>query len=159
MVKFLLKGLFRDRNRSFLPFLVVALGVMLTIFFHSWFKGVIGESVDMNARFTSGHVKVMSRAYAENESQIPNDLALTGTHDLLIQLQQQFPGMLWVSRIRFGGLVDVPDSTGETRAQGPAMGMGIDLLSDSTGEISRLKLQSSLVKGTPSLLPYTGPSE
>ncbi len=147
MINFILKGLFRDKNRSFLPFLVVALGVMLTIFFHSWFKGIIGESIDFNAKFTTGHVKVMSKAYADNESLIPNDLALTGVDELIPQLTQQYPGLDWALRIKFGGLADVPDSSGETRTQGPAMGIGIDLLSDTTMEIQRLKLKNSLVRG------------
>ncbi len=147
MINFILKGLFRDKNRSFLPFLVVALGVMLTIFFHSWFKGVIGESIDLSAMFSTGHVKVMSKAYKDNESQIPNDLALTGTRELLTELQQIYPDIYWAPRIKFGGLADVPDSTGETRKQGPVMGMGIDLLSESTREIKRMKLNTSLVRG------------
>ncbi len=147
MIRFIIKGLFRDRNRSFLPFLVVALGVMLTILFHAWLTGVVSESLDFNARFSTGHVKIMSRSYAENESQLPNDLALTGTKELLTRLHQEYPDMSWAPRIRFGGLIDVPDSAGVTRTQGPAMGLGIDLLSDSTREITRMKLNSSLVRG------------
>ena len=126
---------------------MVAIGVMLTVFFHAYITGVMGESIDFNAKFSTGHVKIMSRAYAENESQLPNDLALTGSHELVTE-SRNTPEMKWVSRIRFGGLIDVPDSSGETREQGPAMGLGIDLLSDSTMEPRRLKLNTSLVRGS-----------
>ena len=147
MINFIIKGLLRDKNRSLLPLLVVAIGVMLTVFFHAYVTGVIGESIDFNAKFSTGHVKIMSRAYAENQSQLPNDLALTGTKELVNELHQLYPGMKWASRIRFGGLIDVPDTSGNTREQGPAIGLGIDLLSDSTFEPERLKLKSSLIRG------------
>jgi len=55
--------------------------------------------------------------------------------------------MDWAMRINFGGLIDVPDSTGETMSQGPAMGLGIDLLSKRSQEIERLNLAKSLVRG------------
>jgi putative ABC transport system permease protein len=36
----------------------------------------MGDTIEMNARFSHGHVKVMTRAYAENMNQLPLDLAL-----------------------------------------------------------------------------------
>ena len=50
-------------------------------------------------------------------------------------------------RIHFGGLIDVPDENGETRSQGPAAGLGIDLLSPQSAEVERLNLANSLVRG------------
>src|SRR5690606_27984934 len=54
----------------------------------------------------------------------------------------------WAPRIYFGGLVDAPDETGETRSQGPAMGIGIDLLSGKSKEAERLNMKKSLVRGS-----------
>lgn len=147
MIRFLLKGLLRDRQRSLLPAIVVALGVMLTVFFYCWITGVIGDSIEFNARFSTGHVKVMTRAYAANADQMPNDLALMGTDTLLPDLQRRFPGMVWVERIRFGGLLDVPGKQRETRAQGPVIGFGIDLLSENTEEARRMNIPKSLRRG------------
>ena len=129
MIKFLLKGLIRDKSRSRLPVLVVAIGVMLTVMLHAYIKGIMGDIVEMNAKFSSGHVKVMTKAYAENMTQMPNDLALLNSGGLLKDLENKFPGMDWAQRIQFGGLIDAPDEKGETKAQGPAMGIGLDLLS------------------------------
>ena len=39
-------------------------------------------------------------------------------------------------------------STGETRAQGPSMGMAIDMLSGNQAEIERLNIPSSLKSGS-----------
>lgn len=147
MIKFLIKGLLRDKSRSRLPIIVVSLGVMLTVFMHAYITGFMGDTFEMNAKFSTGHVKVMTRAYAENSSQLPNDLALIESGKLLANLRLNHPDMEWTPRIQFGGLIDAPDSTGETRSQGPAIGLGIDLLSGNTGEAERLNLTSSLVQG------------
>ncbi len=147
MIKFLLKGLIRDKSRSRLPVIVVALGVMLTVLLHAYLKGFMGDTIEMNARFSFGHVKVMTKAYAENMNQMPNDLALLGAGKMLSSLENQFPEMEWAQRIQFGGLIDAPDENGETKAQGPALGIGLDLLSDGTREAERLNLVKSIVRG------------
>ncbi len=147
MIKFILKGLMRDSSRSRLPVLVVSIGVMLTVLLHAYVKGVMGDMIEMNARFSDGHVKVMTRAYAENMSQMPNDMALLNSGDLLKSLGKQFPDMEWAERIQFSGLIDAPDKNGDTKAQGPAYGIGLDLLSDSTLEPGRLNLAKSIVHG------------
>ncbi len=147
MIRFLFKGLIRDKHRSLLPLIVVALGVMLTVVFHSWLTGVISDSIEYNARFTTGHVKVMTMAYADNLDQMPNDLALLNADSLTVALKKQFPGMEWVERIHFAGLVDVPDRSGETRAQGNTIGFGIDLFTPGSAEIDRMNIRKSVVEG------------
>ena len=147
MIRFLLKGLLRDKSRSRLPIIIVAIGVTLSVFLHAYVTGIMGETVEQTAKFSGGHVKVMSKAYAENASQIPNDLAMIGAGEITEKLESNFPEMNWATRINFGGLIDVPDENGETKSQGPAMGMGIDLLSKNSGEIERLNLNNSLVRG------------
>lgn len=148
MIRFLFKGLIRDKSRSKLPVLVVATGVMLSVLMHAYVTGIMGDTIEMNARFSTGHVKVMSQAYAENINQMPNDLALFGTEEIVIKLENEFPQMNWSQRIKFGGLMDAPDENGETLEQGPAIGMGIDLLSAGSKEAERLNLVESLVRGT-----------
>lgn len=147
MIRFLFKGLLRDSGRSRLPIIVVAIGVALSVFMHAYINGLMDDMIEMTARFSGGHLKVMTRAYAENADQIPNDLAILETEELIDQLRTDFPDITWTPRINFGCLVDVPDSAGETRAQGSAMGMGIDLFSPYSAEASRLNLGKSLVKG------------
>ena len=147
MIKFLLKGLFRDRHRSLLPYLVISSGVMLTVIFHAWMTGVIRNSIEFNARFSTGHVKIMTRAYSENASQSPIDLAVLGIDTLAGIISREFPEMDFAQRIYFAGILDVPDKSGETKAQGPAMGIGIDMLSGNLSEIERLNIPASLKDG------------
>jgi len=147
MIKFIFKGILRDKSRSLLPVIVVSLGVFLTVLMSGWMKGVFGDMIDMNANYTTGHVKIMTRAYAENENQVPNDLALLDVQQLMDQLHVEYPNMTWVKRIHFGGLLDVPDEKGETRAQGPAVGRAVDLLSPDSRESERMNIAKSVVQG------------
>jgi putative ABC transport system permease protein len=147
MIKFLIKGVFRDKQRSLIPILIVTIGVFLTVLMHCWITGIIGDFVEFNANYLSGHVKVMSKAYADKEDQIPNDLALIGVNDVISDLKNDYPEMEWVQRIRFGGLIDVPDKLGETKSQGPAIGLAIDMLSENSNEIHRMNIAKSIAKG------------
>jgi putative ABC transport system permease protein len=148
MIKFLFKGILRDRSRSLLPVIVVALGVFLTVFMSGFLKGIFNDITDLNARFFTGHVKVLTRAYSENADQQPNDLALLDVNDLITKLQSEYPEMEWVKRIQTGGLLDVPDSAGETRGQGQAVGTAIDFLTPGSNETERMNIKKSLIKGT-----------
>lgn len=148
MINFLAKGLMRDKNRSLYPIIVVAIGVWLTVFFHAYLTGFMGEWIDNSARFETGHVQILTRAYAENTSQNPNDLAIIGVDEIISQLENDYPDMKWIERIHYGGLFDVPDDFGETRAQSPIFGYGIDMLSPETEEISRMNIADALTRGS-----------
>ncbi len=147
MTWFLLKGLLRDRHRSLFPVIIVAGGVMVTILVNCWIRGVVGDITSTNAKLDTGHIKIMTRGYHEIASQLPNDLALFEISDLLIELRRDYPDVDWSPRIKFGGLLDIPDEFGETRSQGPVIGMAIDLLSTDSQEKERLNLTNSLVQG------------
>lgn len=147
MIRFLLKGLLRDRQRSLLPIIVVVTGVFLTVSLQCWMNGILGDLIDFNARFSTGHVKVVTRAYADQMDQMPNDVALIQIDKLTKALEKEFPEMEWIQRIRFGGLIDAPDAQGETRSQGPAIGWGIDLFSANSTEAEKLNIPKSIVRG------------
>ncbi|MFK7921408.1 MAG: ABC transporter permease [Bacteroidia bacterium] len=147
MISFLFRGILRDSQRSRLPVIIIASGVMLTVVLTAWITGILGDVVDLSAKFSTGHVKIMTRAYAANESQMPNDLAILGVAELKSQLQADYPDMEWVERIHFGGLMDLPDESGDTKAQGPVSGLAVDLFDASSGETERLDIAKSLKSG------------
>lgn len=148
MIRFLLKGILRDPSRSKLPIIIVAIGAFLTVALSGYMRGVMGDMVDMTARFQTGHVKIMTEAYAENQDQMPNDLAYIGVDELIQDLAEEYPNYDWVPRIKFGGLVDVPGENGETKSQGPGAGMAFDLIKDKGREIERLNMENALVSGS-----------
>ncbi|MBW2324124.1 MAG: FtsX-like permease family protein [Deltaproteobacteria bacterium] len=147
MTWFLLKGLLRDRHRSILPVIVIAAGVAVTILMYCYLLGFVDDTARTSAKLDTGHVKIMTQAYAEISDQIPNDLALSGVNKLLSDLKAKYPNLDWAARIKFGGLLDFPDEEGETRAQGPVFGLALDLLTQDSKENERLNLEGALVQG------------
>ena len=65
MINFLIKGLLRDRHRSLFPIIIVAMGVFLATVLFSWMQGVFNDMIADSARFSSGHVKIMTVVYEE----------------------------------------------------------------------------------------------
>jgi putative ABC transport system permease protein len=147
MIWFVLKGLIRDRHRSLFPLIVVSLGVALAVLTYCFMHGVVDDTVRSNAKIETGHLKITTAGYNAIASQIPNDLAITGVADFLAKLGSDYPGVEWTPRIKFGGLLDLPDEKGETRAQGPAIGISMDLLGENSREVERLKLGTALKRG------------
>lgn len=147
MIYFLFKGLIRDHSRSLLPLLTVIAGVMLTVVMYSWIQGTETDMISSNANFSAGHVKIMSRAYAEEEALIPNDMALMNVDQLLNTLKSEYPQMVWTPRIRFMGILDIPDQNGETKSQGAAVGLAVDCISPGNIETKILNLKKALVRG------------
>ncbi len=147
MIWFLLKGILRDRHRSLFPIIIVSLGVALTVLLYTWIMGIMSDMLDVSARFDTGHVKVVTPAYWEIESQVPNDLGLFKISKLQADIAARYPEYSWSPRIRYGGILDIPDEKGETRSQGPVMGLGLDLLSPGSKEVERLKIATSIMRG------------
>ena len=147
MIKFIFKGIVRDRSKSLIPVLVITVGVMVTVLMSGFLRGVLSDIVNQNAKLDTGHLKIMTQPYAENKDQMPNDLALLDLQDLLENLNQKFTNVLWTPRIKFGGIIDVPDSNGNTKTQGTGMGMALSILDSNSGELDRLNLNKSIQKG------------
>ena len=148
MIKFLLKGILRDKSKSLIPVCVISLGVFITVFMSGFVDGVLSEMISSNANLDTGHLKVMTKPYNENKDQLPNDLALLEIDLLIDSLESEYPNMEWVPRIKFGGILDVPDVNGETIIQGPGIGLGLSILGEDKGEIERLSIQKSIVRGS-----------
>ena len=147
MIKFIIKGILRDKSKSLIPIAVISVGVMVTVIMSGFMKGVFSDVINQNAKLDTGHVKIMTKPYAKNKEQLPNDLALLEIKELIDSLNLNYPDLIWTPRIKFGGIMDVPDSRGNTKSQGPAMGLAISIQNKKSGELQRLQLNKSLKKG------------
>ena len=87
--------------------------------------GALSDIVDQNAKLDTGHLKVSPNLMRKTD-QIPNDLALLGLEELTASLQTQFQ-MCCAPSNSFGGILDVPDQNGDTKSQGPGMGLAVNL--------------------------------
>jgi|TARA_B100000959_G_scaffold11121_1_gene11138 putative ABC transport system permease protein len=147
MIRFLIKGLLRDRSRSLFPVLVITLTVTLVIFAIGFMKGTLNSLLLDTAVILTGHEKIVTRAYSEESQLMPNDLALLDVDRLIDDLNQDYQDFFWSPRITFAGLLDVPDENHETRSQGPVIAFGIDLLSDGSRQAEIWELNRALVSG------------
>ena len=147
MIKFLTKGLFRDRSRSLFPVLVITLTVAMVVFGIGFMKGTMNSLFLDTAVIFSGHEKIVTRAYNEENQLLPNDLALLEVDQLVDELGRDYPNFFWTPRITFAGLLDVPDENGETKSQGPVITLGIDLFSEDSRQAEIWELDRVLVEG------------
>ncbi len=147
MIKFLTKGILRDRSRSLFPILVITITVALIIFFQGFMTGTINGFYRDTSVVSTGHVKIMTRAYEEEHQLLPNDLAILETNQFIEILDKEYPDYFWTPRITFGGLLDVPDEYGETLEQGPAIALGIDFFSNNSRQIEIWDLEKRLTAG------------
>lgn len=147
MIRFLSKGLMRDRTRSFFPLIVISLTVALVVFGSGFMRGVMNSMLLDTAVMLTGHEKIVTRAYNEESELMPNDLALLGSGELIEKLEIEYPEFFWTPRITFAGLLDVPDKNGETKTQGPVIAMGIDFFSEESRQVEIWELKKSLTEG------------
>ncbi len=146
MILFLARGLLRDRSRSLFPFITVSLGVSLVVIVDCYVQGSTDLMLTTTASFAYGHLRVATRAYNRSGADPTGEATLLGADSTLTELKRMFPDCIWVSRIKFGGLIDVPDSNGQTRLQYPVSGLAVDL-SPQSPEHQLLRLQRSLATG------------
>jgi len=147
MIKFIIKGILRDKSKSLIPIAVISVGVMVTVMMSGFLNGIFSDVINQNAKLDTGHVKIMTKPYSENKEQLPNDLALLEINELIDSLNYNYPDLIWTPRIKFGGIMDVPDALGNTKSQGPGMGLAMSLQNKESGELQRLQLNKSLKKG------------
>tara|TARA_B100000700_G_scaffold331392_1_gene463734 strand:+ start:4569 stop:5852 length:1284 start_codon:yes stop_codon:yes gene_type:complete len=147
MIKFLMKGLLRDRSRSLFPLLVIILTVTIVIFTMGFMRGMFNSFFLDTAVILTGHAKVVTRAYNEESQLLPNDLAILNADSLVNGLNQKYPEFFWTPRITFAGLLDVPDENGDTKSQGPVMALGIDFFSANSRQAEIWKIDNILEEG------------
>jgi putative ABC transport system permease protein len=103
--------------------------------------------VKSTAHYQTGHMRIMTQAYAKESNQTPIDLAFVGVEKMITVLNEKYPDMIWTPRIKFGGLLDIPDENGETKTQGPVTGMAVNLISNISPEHSLLNIEDAIIRG------------
>ena len=147
MIRFLAKGLVRDRSRSLFPLLAIIITVTLVIFGIGFMEGAMNNFLQSTAVISSGHVKVVTKAYKKESTQLPNDLALFDTKNIIQTLSDMYQDYFWTPRITFGGLLDAPDENVETKEQAPVFALGIDFFSEKSRQVEIWELEKCLISG------------
>ncbi len=148
MIRWLLKGIWRDKTRSLFPFLVITVGVTLLIYLLGFMEGTFAGMIDMTAHLDTGHLRFVNKPFYDEEHLVPLDRALAGQKETLQWLEKNGdPKIEWSPRIRWGAIMDVPDENGETKSQTPVVGMAINLSDKNSPERERLDLEKSVIEG------------
>ena len=148
MIRWILRGIWRDKTRSLFPFLVISVGVTLLIYLLGFMEGTFAGMIDVSAHLDTGHLRFVNKPFYDEEHLNPLDRALAGQKETLQWLQQNGdPRIEWSPRIRWGAIMDVPDDKGETKSQTPVMGMAIEMLEKNSTERKRLNLEQSVIAG------------
>ena len=153
MIKFLAKGLIRDKTRSLFPTIIITITVAIVIFALGFMRGMLNNVFLDTAVIMSGYEKVVTRAYKKEMQMLPLDLALMDIEKMISDLNRDHPNYFWSPRINFGGLIDIPDENKETRSQSPIMAIGIDFFSNKSRQTELWKLDQIIVDGHPPRSP------
>jgi len=153
MIKFLAKGLIRDKTRSLFPTIIITITVAIVIFALGFMRGMLNNVFLDTAVIMSGYEKVVTRAYKKEMQMLPLDLALMDIEKMISNLNRDYPNYFWSPRINFGGLIDIPDENKETRSQSPIMAIGIDFFSNKSRQTELWKLDQIIVDGRPPRSP------
>ena len=153
MIKFLAKGLVRDKTRSLFPTIIITVTVAIVIFALGFMRGMLNSVFLDTAVIISGYEKVVTKAYKKEMQMLPLDLALMDIEEMISGLNRDHPDYFWSPRINFGGLIDIPDENKETRSQSPIMAIGIDFFSNKSRQTELWKLDQIIVDGLPPRSP------
>ena len=67
MFKIALRNIFRNKRRSILTGLSIAVAVMIAIYMWSLVEGIMDNLFDNTIRMTSGHIRILNTDYVERE--------------------------------------------------------------------------------------------
>ena len=76
MILFLFRGILRDKSRFLFPFSVVTIGVALVVSLVGFMEGVFMGMIDMTAKLNAGHLRLVNKAFYDEEHLHPLDRAL-----------------------------------------------------------------------------------
>ena len=153
MIKFLAKGLARDKTRSLFPTIIITVTVATVIFALGFMRGMLNSVFLDTAVIISGYEKVVTRAYKKEMQMLPLDLALMDIEKMISDLNRDHPNYFWSPRINFGGLIDIPDENKETRSQSPIMAIGVDFFSKTSRQTELWELDKIIINGLPPKSP------
>lgn len=130
MFKIALRNIFRNKRRSILTGLSIAVAVMIAIYMWSLIEGIMDNLFDNTVRMTSGHVRVLNTDYVKREKMLPLEANIQN-YKPVEKIAAANPNVtLTAGRIKFGVLLDYKGNNK------PVFGTGI--VPELENKISRL---------------------
>ena len=137
MFKLALRNIFRNKRRSILTGLSIAVAVMVAVYLWSLISGIMDNLFDNMIRFNNGHVRILNSEYVKRERMLPLEANIKNYFDLLKLAERNQSVTLAVGRIKFGVLLE---HNGKNK---PVFGVGI--VPSAESQISHL--DQNIVEG------------
>ncbi|NQU18421.1 MAG: ABC transporter permease [Candidatus Saganbacteria bacterium] len=119
MFKIALRNILRNKRRSILTGLSIAVAVMIAIYMWSFISGIMDNMFDNTIRLTSGHVRILNKDYIKREKMLPLEANIQN-YTALEKIAQANPEVkLTAGRIKFGVLLEYKGNNK------PVLGTGI----------------------------------
>ena len=124
LFKIAYRDLIRNRRRSLLTLVAIAVGVSLLVFMSGFIQGAITDSIENNIRLQTGHLKIRAESYDEDKVSLAWEDLLDNPEELAAQVRaldgvEAVSPVLWAS-----GIVSTREESVGVRV------FGIDPLSD-----------------------------
>jgi ABC-type lipoprotein release transport system permease subunit len=124
LLKIAYRDLLRNRRRSLLTLVAIAVGVSLLVFISGFIQGAITDSIENNIRLQTGHLKIRAASYDEDKVSLAWEDLLDNPEELAAQVRgldgvEAASPVLWAS-----GIVSTREESVGVRV------FGIDPLSD-----------------------------
>jgi ABC-type lipoprotein release transport system permease subunit len=124
LLKISYRDLIRNRRRSLLTLVAIAVGVSLLVFMSGFIQGAIADSVENNIRLQTGHLKIRGESYDEDKVSLAWEDLLDNPEELAARVKaldgvEAASPVLWAS-----GIVSTREESVGIRV------FGIDPLSD-----------------------------
>ncbi len=133
MFKIALRNIFRNKRRSVLTGLSIAVAVMIAVYLWSLLTGIMDDMFDNIVRLTNGHVRILNKDYVERKRMLPLEANIPD-YQAVEKIAAADPNVtLTVGRIKFGVLLEHKGSNK------PVFGNGI--VPESESQISHLDLK------------------
>ncbi|MFC1540447.1 ABC transporter permease [Candidatus Margulisiibacteriota bacterium] len=130
MFKIALRNIFRNKRRSALSGLSIAVAVMVAIYMWSLLSGIMDNLFDNTIRMTNGHVRILNADYVKREKMMPLEANIQN-YQPVAKIAAANPNVtMTVGRIKFGVLMDYQGNNK------PVLGTGI--VPESESQVSRL---------------------
>jgi putative ABC transport system permease protein len=139
MFKIALRNIFRNRRRTFLTGLSIAVAVMIVIYLWSLIMGVIEDMTDNFIKSSTGHVRILNREYLRREAMLPLEANVADYQALEQIIKADKDVTVQTGRIKFGVLLNYQGGNK------PIMGIGID----PSKEEKVFGLSQKIVSGRP----------
>ncbi|MBN2058025.1 MAG: ABC transporter permease [Candidatus Saganbacteria bacterium] len=130
MLKIALRNILRNKRRSVLTGLSIAVAVMIAIYMWSLIEGVMDNLFDNTVRMTSGHVRILNKEYVKREKMLPLEANIQGYKAVEKIAAANSNVTLTAGRIKFGVLLEHEGSNK------PVFGIGI--VPSLENQVSRL---------------------